>query len=128
MRVMVAVVALAALVISMGLAGAQEQKTEGVMGAIKNIVPGGSDEAAAKKEGEGMLDKMKGMLSGSEKKEGEGLLDKAKSAVSGEKKEGEGLLDKAKSAVSCSDKPATEAEGKGMLDKMKGMLPGGENK
>ncbi len=110
MRVMVAVVALAALVISMGLAGAQEQKTEGVMGAIKNIVPGGSDEAAAKKEGEGMLDKMKGMLSGSEKKEGEGLLDKAKSAIS------------------CSDKPATEAEGKGMLDKMKGMLPGGENK
>jgi hypothetical protein len=65
---MVTVVALAALVISMGLAGAEEQKAEGVMGAIKNIVPGSSDEAATKKEGEGMLDKMKGMLPGGEKK------------------------------------------------------------
>lgn len=114
MRVMVAVVGLAALVVAMGLASAQEQKAEGVMGAIKDVIPGGSEQPAAQKEGEGLLDKVKGAISSSDKPATEA--------------EGKGLLEKAKSAVSGSDKPATEAEGKGMLEKMKEMVPGCEKK
>ena len=110
---MVVVLALAALVLSVGLAGAQMPNVGGVAGALKNVVPGGADKSAAPKEG-GMMDKFKGMMPGAKKdaaKEGACAADMAKTPVPG-----------------AAQTPAAEKKCGGMMDKVKGIIPGGEKK
>ena len=120
-RVTVVVLALTALVLSVGLAKAQEQKSEGIVGAIKDVVPGmgeKKDAAAAdtSAESKGLLDKAKG------------LIDKKEAESAASSKEGKGLLDKAKEAIAGTPNPADEKKCGGMLDKVKDIIPGGEKK
>lgn len=117
-RATVVMVVLTALVLSTGLAIAQAQKSEGVMGAVKNVIPGmgeKKDAAAAdtSKGNTGLLDKAKG------------LINKKDAASADSQKENTGLLDKAKGAIAGTPKPADEKKCGGMLDKVKGIIPCG---
>lgn len=112
-RVMVVVLALAALALSTGLAAAQMPNAGGAVGALKNVVAGGADKSAAPKEC-GMMGKMKGMFPGAKKDAA------AKECAA---------ADMAKaSAPGAAETPAAEKKCGGMMDKVKGIIPGGENK
>jgi hypothetical protein len=110
-RVMVVVLALAALVLSVGLAGAQMPNAGGITGALKNVVPGGADKSAAPKGG-GMMDRFKGMIPDAKKDAA------AKECAAGDmaKAPGPGAV----------ETPAAEKKCGGMMDKVKGIIPGGE--
>ena len=59
MRGMVIALALIAFVVCVGLATAQEQKEEGILGKVKSVLPGSGEKACTKKEGAGMMEKVK---------------------------------------------------------------------
>ena len=86
LRGTIIVLALLALVVCVGLAGAQEQKEEGILGKMKGVLPGTGEKACGQKEGTGIMEKMKGVLPGGEEKgaaqkEGTGIMEKVKDLV-----------------------------------------------
>jgi len=88
-RVALIMFACAAVALCVGLVGAQEQKSEGLMGKVKEIIPGSEEKGAAKMEGAGTMEKMKGAPPGSEEKgaaemEGAGTMERVKGVMPGE--------------------------------------------
>jgi hypothetical protein len=89
LRGTIIVLALLALVVCIGLAGAQEQKEEGVIGRVKGVLPGTEEKACTKKEGAGMMEKVKTALPGAEEngaapKEGTDIIEEEKGVVPAE--------------------------------------------
>ena len=62
LRGTIIVLALLALVVCVGLAGAQEQKEEGILGKMKGVLPGTGEKACGQKEGTGIMEKVKDLV------------------------------------------------------------------
>jgi len=63
-RVALIMFACAAVALCVGLVGAQEQKSEGLMGKVKEIIPGSEEKGAAEMEGAGTMERVKGVMPG----------------------------------------------------------------
>jgi hypothetical protein len=83
-------VALIALAVCLGLAGAQEEKSEGMLGRVKGVISGSEEKTPTPKTcSGGAMEKVKSALPGSEEKaaapkEGAGILEKVKDVIPGE--------------------------------------------
>ncbi|MCX6339884.1 MAG: hypothetical protein NTX71_08195 [Candidatus Aureabacteria bacterium] len=89
LRGMIILLALLGFVVCVGLAAAQEQKEEGVLGRVKSVLPRSGEKACGPKEGAGMMEKVKAALPGAEDKgaapkEGAGIMEGEKDVVPAE--------------------------------------------
>ena len=56
LRGMIILLALLGFVVCVGLAAAQEQKEEGVLGRVKSVLPRSGEKACGPKEGAGIME------------------------------------------------------------------------
>lgn len=119
-RGVVVAAALLSLVAYAGLAGAQEQNDEGILGKVKSVLPGEKDTAGAQKAADETAQSAQEGAAATQK-EGAGFMDKVKGVVSGGEKDSGGMMEKMKGVIP-GGKSSPSGSSSGMMEKAKGIF------